>query len=109
MWHGDVRRRLSVAASFVWRCLNSVTMVPFPHPAHRTEHADLLHSALGQDFMPLPTAGGVHASEGTPALIAGTGICEDNICYPPCASCASCTATGATARRCRHLSSGTLC
>src|SRR3990167_4577528 len=52
MWHGDVRRRLSVAASFVWRCLNSVTMVPFPHPAHRTEHADLLHSALGQDFMP---------------------------------------------------------
>src|SRR6266481_2328805 len=28
-------------------------MAPFPHPAHRTGHADLPHPALGQDFTPL--------------------------------------------------------
>src|SRR5882724_10268024 len=28
-------------------------MAPFPHPAHRTGHADLPHPALGQDVTPL--------------------------------------------------------
>jgi hypothetical protein len=27
---------ISVPASFVWRCLTSPTLAPFPHPAHRT-------------------------------------------------------------------------
>src|SRR6266480_4587933 len=45
---------ISVPASFVWRCLTGSTMVPFPHPAHRTGHADLPHPALGQDFTPSP-------------------------------------------------------
>ncbi len=49
MWRGGVRLSLSVAASFGWRCLNSLTITPFPHPAHRTGHADLPHPALGQD------------------------------------------------------------
>jgi len=40
MWRGGLRFCLSVAASFVWRCLNSLTITPFPHPAHRTGHAD---------------------------------------------------------------------
>jgi hypothetical protein len=28
-------KNISVAAPFVWRCLNGPTMAPFPHPAHR--------------------------------------------------------------------------
>jgi hypothetical protein len=43
-------------------------MTPFPHPAHRTGHADLPHPALGQDFTPLlsratPPAVSEHSSE----------------------------------------------
>src|SRR6201984_2464117 len=41
---------ISVAASFVWRCLSGSTMTPFSHPAHRTGHADLPHPALGQEL-----------------------------------------------------------
>ena len=29
MWRGGLRCSLSVAASFVWRCLNSETITPF--------------------------------------------------------------------------------
>src|SRR4030095_11933209 len=49
MWRGGVRKNISVAAPFVWRCLNSSTMAPSPHPAHRTGQADFPHPALGQD------------------------------------------------------------
>ena len=49
MWRGGLRYSLSVAAPFVWRCLNSCTITPFPHPPHRTGHADFPHPALGQD------------------------------------------------------------
>jgi len=38
---------------FVWRCLSGSTVTPFPHPAHRTGHADLPRPALGQDLTPL--------------------------------------------------------
>ena len=55
MWRGGLRFCLSVAAPFVWRCLNSLTITPFPHPAHRTGHADFPHPALGQDSTPLHT------------------------------------------------------
>src|SRR6266581_1737116 len=48
---------IAVAAPFGWRCPMSQTMAPFPHPAHRTGHADLPHPALGQDLTPSPTAG----------------------------------------------------
>jgi len=40
---------LSVADPFVCRCLTIPTMLPFPHPAHRTGRADLPHPALGED------------------------------------------------------------
>ena len=40
MWRGGFRLNISVAASFVWRCLSSSAMAPFPHPAHRTGQAD---------------------------------------------------------------------
>ena len=49
MWRGGLRRSLSVSAPFVWRCLTSRTITPFPHPPHRTGHAELPHPALGQD------------------------------------------------------------
>src|SRR5450631_3563995 len=50
MWRGGCRSNISVAASFVWRCLTGSAMAPFPHPAHRTGHADLPHPALGQEL-----------------------------------------------------------
>src|SRR3981081_1350553 len=53
MWRGGFRLNISVAASFVWRCLSGSTVTPFPHPAHRTGRADLPHPALGQDVTPL--------------------------------------------------------
>ncbi len=57
MWRGGFGsigcgRRLS------WRrhpCCRTFT--PFPHPAHRTGHADFPHPALGQDIIPLHTKG----------------------------------------------------
>ena len=52
MWRGDVRLSMSVSAPFVWRCLSGSTVAPFPHPAHRTGHADFPHPALGQDLTP---------------------------------------------------------
>ena len=41
MWRGGCRLHISVSASFVWRCLSSSTVTPFPHPAHRTGQANL--------------------------------------------------------------------
>jgi hypothetical protein len=52
MWRGGCRLNISVAASFVRRCLSGSTMTPFPHPTHRTGQADFPHPALGQDFTP---------------------------------------------------------
>ena len=39
------RSNISVSASFVWRCLSGSALAPFPHPAHRTGHADFPHPA----------------------------------------------------------------
>src|SRR5260370_10621288 len=55
MWRGSSRFGLSVAAPFVWRCPSNLTLTPFPHPAHRTQRADLPHWALGQDVTPSHT------------------------------------------------------
>ena len=57
MWRGGGRIGLYVSAPFVWRCLNSRAMTPFPHPAHRTGRALLTHPALGQDITPSHTEG----------------------------------------------------
>ena len=67
MWRGGCRLNISVAASFVWRCLSGSAMAPFPHPAHRTGHADFPHPALGQDFTPSPTARCAQAGTGVRA------------------------------------------
>src|SRR5580704_14554719 len=53
VWSRGVARwfrwSLSVADSFVCRCLTNSAMLPFPHPAHRTGRAGLPHPALGED------------------------------------------------------------
>ena len=46
MWRGSLRLGLSVSAAFVWRCLTSLTITPFPHPARQTGHAALPHPAF---------------------------------------------------------------
>ena len=62
MWSRDVARwcrcGLSVAGPFVRRCLTSLTMLPFPHPAHRTGWADFPRPALGERFTMSPTGDG---------------------------------------------------
>ena len=55
-WYG-----LSVAGPFVCRCLTSFTMLPFPHPAHRTGWADFPLPALGERFTMSPTGDGSSA------------------------------------------------
>src|SRR5258705_13578900 len=67
MWRVGCRLNISVAASFVWRCLSGSAMAPFPHPAHRTGQADFPHPALGQDFTPSPTARRAQAGTGVRA------------------------------------------
>ena len=69
MWRGGCRLNISVAASFVWRCLSGSAMAPFPHPAHRTGHADFPHPALGQDFTPSPSARRAQAGTGVRAQV----------------------------------------
>ena len=65
LWSRDVARwfryGLSVAGPFVSRCLTSLTMLPFPHPAHRTGWADFPLPALGERFTRSPTGDGAAA------------------------------------------------
>ena len=69
MWRGGLRFGLSVTAPFVWRCLTSRTITPFPHPPHRTGQAELPHPALGQDSrlhprLAAPKLGQAHEPKG---------------------------------------------
>jgi hypothetical protein len=50
-----VRCGISVAGPFGCRCLNSLTMLPFPHPADRTGCADFPFPALGERLPMTPT------------------------------------------------------
>src|SRR2546423_12534947 len=78
VWRSGGRPNISVAASFVWRCLTGLTLAPFPHPAHRTGHADFPHPALGQDFTPSPTTGRGQAVSGVRAGSARRGARVDS-------------------------------
>ena len=87
---------ISVAASFVWRCLSGSTMTPFSHPAHRTGQADLPHPALGQDFTPLlsratPSAVSEHSAE-----FIGCPISRSFTTYFVCLELRSLPSTGIT-------------
>src|SRR3981189_168188 len=71
-------------------------MVPFPHPAHRTGHADLPHPALGQDFTPslsraTPSAVSEHSSE-----LIGCPISRSFTTYCVCLELRSLPSTGIT-------------
>ena len=96
MWRGGCRLNISVAASFVWRCLTGSTMAPFPHPAHRTGHADLPHPALGQDITP-------SLSRATPSAVSeyslefiGFPISKSFTTYCVCLELRSLPSTGVT-------------
>ena len=80
MWRGDVRLSMSVPAPFVWRCLSGSAVAPFPHPAHRTGHADFPHPALGQDFTP--------SSRATPSAVSER--CSELIGFPISVSFTTC-------------------
>src|SRR5882762_7405974 len=77
VWRSGCRLNISVAASFVWRCLSGSTMTPFSHPAHRTGHADRPHPALGQDLTPSPTTRRAQAETGVRARGARKGAKVD--------------------------------
>src|SRR6266436_5389560 len=96
MWRGDARLSMSVPASFVWRCLSDSAVAPFPHPAHRTGHADFPHPALGQDFTPslsraTPSAVSEHSSE-----LIGCPISRSFATYCVCLELRSLPSTGVT-------------
>jgi hypothetical protein len=84
MWRGGVRLGLSVPAPFVWRCLISRAVAPFPHPAHRTGQAAFPHPALGQDFMPLPTEGAAEARADGPVRVDRVGTGRDSVRVSRC-------------------------
>ena len=94
MWRGGGRLNISVAASFVWRCLSGSAVTPFPHPAHRTGQADLPHPALGQDFT-LSRATPSAASEHLLELI-GCPISRSFTTYCVCLELRSLPSTGVT-------------
>src|SRR4029453_1712307 len=94
MWRGGVRQNISVAASFVWRCLTGSAMAPFPHPAHRTGQADFPHPALGQDVT-LSRATPSAASEQLLELI-GFPISRSFTTYCVCLELRSLPSTGVT-------------
>jgi hypothetical protein len=79
MWRGNGSLDATVAAPFVWRCLNGRSMTPSPHPAHRTGRADLPHPALGQGNMPghvtrCTAPGTSRSSQGCPNLHAFAAV-----------------------------------
>src|SRR5712671_2877002 len=94
MWRGGCRSNISVAAPFVWRCLSSSAMAPFPHPAHRTGQADFPHPALGQDVT-LSRATPSAASEHLLELI-GFPISRSFTTYCVCLELRSLPSTGIT-------------
>lgn len=91
MWRGDRRLGLSVAAPFVWRCPSSCTVVPFPHPAHRTGRADFPHPALFQNIKPSHSKGRRRVATGVsvPAFRKGTGRSIGGTPFPACRAVAS--------------------
>ncbi len=86
MWRGGGRLGLSVAAPFGWRCLNNLTLAPFPHPAHRTGRADFPHPALFQTIKPSRSHGSHLAARGVsvPGFHTRTGRSIGGTPFPAC-------------------------
>src|SRR5712672_2040950 len=96
MWRGGCRLNISVAASFVWRCLSGSTVAPFPHPAHRTGHAALPHPALGQDFTPLLSRATPSAVSEPSSELIGCPISRSLTTYCVCLELRSLPSAGVT-------------
>src|ERR1700732_444615 len=77
MWRGGCRLNISVAASFVWRCLSGSPWLRFHIPLIEPRLVDFLHPALGQDLTPSPTARRAQAGTGVRAQSARKGARED--------------------------------
>jgi hypothetical protein len=102
-------RTYPFAAPFVWRCLRSSPMAPFPHPAHRTGRADFRHPALGQDITPSPTAGHVPAQPDARdrSTRRGARVDRSRSCFVRPYAC--CATTGAPAGLRGYRAPGMLC
>jgi hypothetical protein len=55
VWRDGLGKAYLLSDPFVRRCLTSLAMRPFPHPAHRTGLAPLTHPALGESLTMSPT------------------------------------------------------
>src|ERR1700730_168859 len=84
-------------------------LLSFPHPAHRTGHADRPHPALGQDLTPSPTRGRGGAGPGVRAGSARIGARVDSSRPYVALPCAWIVATGATAQPCSCRARDRLC
>ena len=71
-------------------------MTPFPHPAHRTGHADLPHPALGQDLTPLLSRATPSAVSGHSSELIGCPISRSFTTYCVCLELRSLPSTGIT-------------
>ena len=100
MWRGGSRFGLSVAAPFVWRCPSNLALTPFPHPAHRTGHADCPHPALGQDLTPSPTTRRAQVGTGVRDRSTRTGARVDTSRPGVAGPCTCGATTDVTAQRC---------
>jgi transposase len=91
VWRGDRRPGLSGSAPFVWRCLTSRTLAPFPHPARRTRRADFLQRALFQTIKPSHSNGRRATAPGVsaPVFHTGTGRSIGGTPFPVCRAFAS--------------------
>ena len=103
VWRGDRRPGLSVSAPFVWRCLTSRTLAPFPHPARRTRRADFPQRALFQRIKPSHSNGwrATAAGVSVPALGRGTGRGIGGTPFPACRVCASTRSADVALHSCR--------
>jgi transposase len=103
VWRGSRRSRLSVPAPFVWRCLTSRSVVPFPHPARRTRRADFPQRALFQGLRPSHSNGrrGAPTGVSVPTLHTGTGRGIGGTPFPVCRAYASTRSADVAPRSCR--------
>jgi hypothetical protein len=103
VWRGDRRPGLSVSAPFVWRCLTSRTLAPFPHPARRTRRADFPQRALFQRIKPSHSNGWRAAAPGVsvPIRHTGTGRGIGGTPFPACRAYASTRSADVAPRSCR--------
>src|SRR5215813_5107322 len=81
------RWRLAVAGPFVCRCLNSDTMLPSSHPAHRTGRAERPHPALGESVTRSPTGDYSSALEGRRGPTLDRGSASETVPSPFRAPC----------------------